>query len=235
MKSRIVQLISVSLLAASVAASAEPVTYEFTGVVTLASGTYSSIAAGSAVTGTYTFDLASGVPSQGTGVAGDTSNGWIVQSYGGPIYTQGPSSLPTGLVFALTFNVAGFSYGTPAIGGTGVDSYVSTYQIPAATNVHDAFLGPPNTYQAQEVHYYDSIPYDYSTSIIDLFGQPYGPDGMPVFSLATSATGELDMYSGTANGFGSESSVDYTITSLTPFPNPPLSRCSGSALPVPAS
>ncbi len=67
-------LMLLAALAVPIAANAEAVTYDFTGVV--ANGTtFPGISIGSTVTGTYTFDYSYTNPAQSTGTVG-SSAGW---------------------------------------------------------------------------------------------------------------------------------------------------------------
>src|ERR1039457_6197653 len=106
---------------ASPAAFADSVTYDFTGTTTGASGTYGSIADGTTVTGTYTINVANGVPSQSSLPVSLTSE-WYSQEYSGT-----SQSIPSNsaYVFSSTANVGTFSYQTSAVPGAYYsDSYV---------------------------------------------------------------------------------------------------------------
>jgi hypothetical protein len=133
-------------------ANADSVTYDFTGVITSSSGDYGSFAAGGVVTGSYTFDLGKGIASQGIGQVGSTSNAWLVQAYGGSVYTaQGTPALPTGLVFSSTINYSGRPgvtaiYSTPSISGIGVASDVAAENLNSPSQ---PFVGPSTIYRTQ--------------------------------------------------------------------------------------
>src|SRR6266404_1422331 len=111
-----------SLLVCAVLASpatfAASVTYDFTGTVTGVSGGYASIADGTTITGTYTINVANGVPSQSslpvTLTSVSLTSEWYYQEYSGTNYSI-PSN--SAYVFSSTANVGAFSYQTSAIPG----------------------------------------------------------------------------------------------------------------------
>ncbi len=71
-----------ALSAAPLVANADAITYDFTGTVYNASGSYASIAIGTSVSGTYTFNYAAAIPGQTYGSVGSSSN-WTVAAIGG--------------------------------------------------------------------------------------------------------------------------------------------------------
>jgi hypothetical protein len=186
---------------ASPAAFADSVTYDFTGTVTNESGTYASIADGTTVTGTYTINVANGVPSQSFLPVSLTSE-WYIQEYSG---TDNSPPIPSNsaYVFSSTAHVGTFSYQTNAVPG----AYSSDTFVFGTTG---------KVYQAYE----QERPVSNSTTqsvftLANSSGNPFSTAGLPVFSGATTGSGYFDSYSG-----GSDSIVDYNITSLTPAPVP---------------
>src|SRR5216684_1757856 len=98
------RLMALALLAGPVAANAGPVTYYFTGVVTTVHGSYSSVALGTPVKGTYIIDFANA--SETLGIFGSTSSVWEAQTFGGSLFD---TPLPNGFVFFSSVNGTGFS------------------------------------------------------------------------------------------------------------------------------
>jgi hypothetical protein len=194
-------LMLLALLPGPLVANAEAVTYAFTGAVSATLGTYDSVAIGTPLSGTYTFDLAAGDPAHSSGSIGSSTSLWLVANGGGPIRS---TPLPKTIIGL------GVSYTTPAIGGEGTSSGVSGF------NLVDSSLRP-NAYDGFEMHTY--TPTIYSDSYLNLAGRgaPYTSDGLPNLSLATVfATGEFDVI----NGNGLDSQVKYKITSLKAVPLP---------------
>jgi hypothetical protein len=64
-KKKIASLIAAGLIAAPLIATADSVTYDFTGTVTSVSGVYGSVTPGATITGTYTINL--GLPGRFAG------------------------------------------------------------------------------------------------------------------------------------------------------------------------
>jgi hypothetical protein len=198
-----------ALLAGPVAAHADAVTFDFVGTVTYSSGSYSSAAVGSMLTGAYTFNFANENPAQSSGTIGTINfiSGWSSQAFGG---TEYGNALPTGLVFSTTLSGSGFSYSTPTIGDYGVSSLVQEQAYNTGSG------GNPYLYGASEMHYFGSS--DSSESSLDIEGavSPSTSSGYPIISLA-----ELPYFVDTAVGqLIDNGELDYTITSLTPVPLP---------------
>jgi PEP-CTERM motif len=101
-------LMTAALMSAPLVSSAASVTYDFTGTVTGATGTYSTITTGETITGTYTIDYSAAIPSQSNGTPGNFSTGWTAQASTALAYPA-----PT-FVFSSTAQVGGFSYSTYA-------------------------------------------------------------------------------------------------------------------------
>jgi hypothetical protein len=187
---------------ASPAAFAASVTYDFTGTTTSASGDYASIADGTTITGTYTINVANGVPSQSVLPVSLTS-AWSIHEYSGTAYSI-PSN--SAYVFSSTANVGAFSYQTSAIPG----AYASG-SIVLGANAGSVYIG-------QETQFTTSTLTSYGISDVDLTntsGNPYTIDGLPVFSGATAGSGYFTTGGGSING-----EVMYNITSLTAVPLP---------------
>ncbi len=102
------------LVAAAMAGPAfgQSVTVDYTGVVTSAL----DFAAGTPVTGTYTFDLAAAIPSQSSGII--PSGSYLATAEGGPGLPFGPEPVapaPVAYVFSSTTKIGTFSYSTPPV------------------------------------------------------------------------------------------------------------------------
>jgi hypothetical protein len=181
---------------ASPAAFAASVTYDFTGTTTFASGDYSSIAFGTTITGTYTINVANGVPSQSSLPVLLTSD-WSSNEHSGTFFGI-PSN--SAYVFSSTANVGAFSYQTSAVPGAySSQSYVEGYNSGTSYQGFEE-QAPNSSYGASYFNLYNSS------------GNVYSKDGLPVFSGATTGAG----YFVTGGG----SFVNYNITSLTAVPLP---------------
>src|SRR5580658_4163293 len=107
-------LMAFALLTISVGANAQSITYAFSGTVTSATGIYSSISVGTPLNGTYTINLANGIPEQSFGTVGSTTAGWDVVAEGGTEVEPFPA--PAALPFTSTITGPGVSYVSPSIG-----------------------------------------------------------------------------------------------------------------------
>ena len=190
-------LVACTVLAAP-AAFADSVTYNFTGTVIGAGGIYASIADGTTVTGTYTINVANGVPSQSLLPVSLTST-WYSQEYSGTA-----NSLPanSAYVFSSTANVGIFSYQTSAVpGGYFSETFVEGYNGGASYVALETQETAGNSYTQSQFNLTNSG------------GNAYSIAGLPVFAGAT--TGDFVSDSG-----GVYSQLDYNLTSLTLAPVP---------------
>jgi hypothetical protein len=185
---------------ASPAAFAGSVTYDFTGTVAYATGGYSSVADGTAITGTYTINVANGVLSQSLLPVSLTSS-WYSRENSGTFYSLPSNSL---YVFSSTANVGAFSYQTSAVPG----AYLSYSLVEGANS--------GLTYEGHEVQSPTSTSSGISYfQLVNSSGNPYSINGLPVFSGATTGSGDFETTGGSING-----TVYYNITSLTAVPLP---------------
>jgi len=174
------------------------VTYAFTGMVTSATGIYSS--AGSAVTGTFMIDFAGG---DGALPVPFTSP-WSSFSVGSSPVVR--STLKSG---GVTFSDAG-----------------SAGNITGVAGLATAEATAPDEYFAYDTEFSD--PLNSREHSFELAGgtgpsAPFDANGLPVFSNATGgASGTLNAYSDNAT----VGQLNYTITSLTPVPTVSLSPLS---------
>jgi hypothetical protein len=195
-------LAALSLYVAFSAASAQSVTYDYTGTVNeVNSNVPIPVAKGDTVTGTYTIDLAAGVPSEGFGTPGDQFGQWAVESNGGPAYGL---PTPSAIVFSDTIQAGGFSYATPSA------PYVSP-----ATHIEGLSGGVNSGYFASESM--QSANGDTTQSGFNLYGLggpvPYNLLGLPLYSSSQI----LDYgYVQSLSGQSGDIYVQYSITSLTP-------------------
>ena len=181
-------------------AFAAPVTYNFIGTITGASGIYgSAVAVGNAVTGTYTFDLAAANAVSGT--IGSTSTSWTAQRYGGvPWLTTAPSTV----VFSSSAQLGALHVSTSLL------PFGDSSMIYGHGQYYDAFMaaypGPTtNTYTRANLN----IGPGSNT------GSPFTGDGLPIL-LGHSGVGSFVSASS-----AEYSRVDFTVTSLTPaIPEP---------------
>jgi hypothetical protein len=192
-------LLAAVLTAASVGANASSVTYDFTGTVTTATGTYSSIAAGTAVTGSFTINFANANPTQSSGTVGSQTSTWASETFGGTEYGTSP---PSGTVISESVQVGGVSY-------TSIQPQSTTYgadsEVQGNTSGSDYYwrgyetVLPSNSFTGEED----------SNLLLEGTSRPWTTAGLPIFSAANViADGSID--------FSEENGVSYTITSLTP-------------------
>ena len=206
-------LLGLALLSGSIIANADAVTYDLTGIVTGATGIYSS--AGSTVTGTFTINVGVGV---GTSPTPSFSSPWSSNS-GGAYPPVVVSTLESG---SVTFSDAGSYFSVNGVGGF----------APSGSNA-------PNEYFAVDEEYSGLMPF--VDNNFHLFGgtgvnAPFDAKGLPVFANATGG-GYGTLYDYWAGGF-SKGQLNYTLTSLTPVPLPaagapeidPTSAASGLTL-----
>jgi len=183
------------LIAAPIAANAASVTYDFTGTVTTATGSYSGDTG--TVTGTITINIANANPAQST-LPVSLSSTWVAQEYTGSEFGTTPSGA---YVFSDTVSVGGVHiYSTPGPGAYESLSYVDNAS---------------GGYEATENQYL--TPSSAVGSNIYLYGaNTYTSAGVPT-GFALNAGNSND--SGAVEATGG-SQLDYTITSLTPVPLP---------------
>jgi hypothetical protein len=174
-------------------ANAQAVTYDFTGVVTFSSGVYSSVAAGTAVSGTYTFDYSAGNVG---GQVGDAAQLWSVSANGGSYFSQ-----PTlqAFPFQTTAQVGAFSYS----GG-----------VPSAYLSSQSILGIPfSEFAASEAHQASATSLEYFSNLF-LGGQfPYDANGLPL--IPANASYAYASFGSIINSTTSQY-VAFNLTSLTP-------------------
>jgi len=111
---------------ASPLAIGQSVTLDYTGVVTEAE----NIAAGTAVTGTITYDLANAIASQSSGTI--PSGSFSAVAKGGPGLPFGPEPVapaPSAYVFSSTTNIGSLSYSTPPVSAGCVTYCISSIDV----------------------------------------------------------------------------------------------------------
>jgi hypothetical protein len=200
-------------LIVSPAAFSSPVTYDYTGVITYFFNAGNTIAIGSQVSGTYTFDLANGNPAQSSGTIG--SGNWAVVSAGGPFYS---AAVPSLLPFASTAHVDGFVYATPL-----PPLSSSIYADSEVLGVHND-TGRGSTFTAGES--YEVSPDNAGTSSLGIDNPhgAYSANGLPILAGATSAMEEVTELLG-------RSEIVFNITSLKIAPEiDPASAAGGLTL-----
>jgi hypothetical protein len=194
-------LLATALVSASIAANAQSVTYDFTGIVT--SSDYGSVSTGMTITGTYTINLAnSDLSSDGF------SDNSI--SYNGQPWTRGVSNQysPTfnGRVFSATETIGALTFGVSPPSPFG-----STSQL----------TGGYGFYGASDYEYSTSKSYMESAFSLSSTGNPTYPftlGGLPSFGAGTLGTGSLSFAQIVASANGAEvefgPQIDYSISSL---------------------
>jgi len=204
MGNKIGTLLAVAIVTAPIAANANPVTYDFTGTVNSAYGTYG--AAGSAISGSFTINFAAANPSQSSGSLGSTSATWLEQSLGGSEFGTPP---PTAPVFNITLNSGRVTYSSaPAsvVSQTYVSGQPGSYSEWSGTEV--------------ETSYESNSGNSFIQDGVELVGAaspvPWDTNGLPVLGNVTSQLDYLSDYvDGNEVGY-----LQYTIGSLTPVPPP---------------
>ncbi len=217
MKLYIGALIALSA-AAPVAANAAPVTYDFTGTVTDAYGVYADVANGTTISGTYTFDLANGNPSQGIGTVGAMSVGgsvanWTASNTGGTGISSNPTA-PTVFVFSGTAEVGGHYFTFNPLPG----SYTNSSTVNAVTN------GQVYNFDASEVTQptASTVTSSVNLDLTDNNGVAlYNSGGLPVIPSSLSTLTTHSGYFETSSG-GDGSGVNFTLNSLAPAAPVPL-------------
>lgn len=193
-------------------ANATAITYDFTGVVTSDSG-FVNVTTGMAVTGSITLNYANGNSNQSTGVFASSSQDWSVVNEGGSHFG---TAAPTLQQFVASFNVnigADFSYGS-ASGLYSADSSIEGFA--GSTTNDQLFIG--------EEHAADQT--DDWLSAMDLLNgsnlntPTWTGAGQPIYSATNINTGEISESSTDASGAIAQSTLQYTITSLTEAPAP---------------
>jgi len=191
-ETRKIALLFSCLMAAPIAATAEPVTYAFTGTVTSAAGSYSGDTG--AVTGTITINIANANPGQSTLPVSLIST-WVAEEYTGSAFGTTPSGA---YVFSDTVSLGSVQiYSTPGPGAYEAISFVD--------NV--------SGYEAAEVqHSTSSSAVGSQVHLDDGYTSAGVPIGFPLNAGNLDDSGSVESTDG--------SQLSYTITSLTPIPLP---------------
>ena len=208
---------ALAALTASAAASAQQVTYDFTGTVDVADGVYAS--AGPNLTGIITIDFGAANPSQSAGTIGSTNGStWIAQVYGGPLFNDPPA--PRALVFNETINDVGVSYGPSYPASYGVDNFVGCTSGCATTNN----IFPANWYASDNEFLSKNISTSNYISFVGVSSSdaPYDANGLPVLGNVGS---QDDRLTATVNNV-QVGVLKYTITSLTRVSAPEIDPAS---------
>ncbi len=192
--------IACALLIAPIAANATAVVYTFKGSVTSATGIYSSLGAGTPVTGSFTVNYADATSVTGT----FSSSNWTEESNGG---TAAGLAVPTGYVFSSTAVAGVFRYATAAL-SPGLYRSVST------VNGMDSEI-----WSASETTNTDANDWTGSTFKVAGGTAYYATNGLPI------ADPTAHDFSGSFNTTinGNVSTVSYVVLSFapgTPDPNP---------------
>jgi hypothetical protein len=170
---KVALLLTVGIVSAPVAANANSVTYDFTGAVTAATGIYSSVALGTAITGTYTFDYANATET--TGTAGISST-WNVRADGGAQFGL-PSIM--GPVFSSTVNIGSLSY----------SSAMPTTESSDTSSVANG--GRKFELSAQEGQFSPTGGFATASylTLVNLHASPFDSEGLPIFVAGMTVAG----------------------------------------------
>jgi len=190
MNIKVLGLLTAILLAAPMAAGAQPVVYDYTGVVTsYFAGTSQGLApvpVGTQVSGTFTFDYSQGVPEGGGAPGSPQWNLW-----------DGNPGTP---LFATTFRAGRDVYST--------DNSLAGMSNASGSSVGlHSFSGQEEWYKGQEVGGSEFV-------IVNSHGA-YNAEGLPIFAGAQSATGRVSL---SLSSSADTSFIDFNVTSLTLAP-----------------
>jgi hypothetical protein len=155
--------IACALLIAPIAANATAVVYTFKGSVTSATGIYSSLVAGTPVTGSFTVNYADATLVTGT----FSSSNWTEESNGG---TAASLAVPTGYVFSSTAVAGVFRYATAALSS-------GLYRAVSMVNGMDI---SPEIWSASETTNTDANDWTGSTFKVTGGTAYYATNGLPI-------------------------------------------------------
>jgi hypothetical protein len=200
-------------LTASAAASAQEMTYDFTGIVT--SSGFSSVTTGMTITGTYTFDLTNAyTATEDYSYDGIGQLPWSRGVGGGAADSRFPA--PTATVFSSI--------------ATAGSTVFPSYSPSPFGGVSSVASGGGFAYFASDTEYTSSSSFLQSAFVIIGNGliQPWTNDtGMPILAAGSTGTGSIREYN--AGVYGPE--VDYSISSIARAPEiDPASAASGLTL-----
>ncbi len=203
------KILATIVLMAPFAAAAAPTTYDFTGIVTSATGLYSSVAVGTTVTGTYTFDLGNAMQADSTLLSdvGSQNVNWLAQAESG---TETGTVGTSAFVFSSTAQAGAVSYETNS--NTAQSVLVQT----SVSGGPDPNSGNP--FQGVEENRTTALASSSSSMILTgSTADPWLPSGLPDFANANEGgTGWFEVN----NADGTDGAVHYQITSLNPVPLP---------------
>lgn len=193
-------LFTAGLAAAPMAARADAVTYDFSGTVT--SSDFSSVKIGTAISGTYTINLANADPLDSDNGIGATP--WIRANLGGSTYG---APVPSGTVFSSTLAAGSFAYA-----GSTPSPYGSNSQV----------TGGEGFYSAYDIEYTPISPLFTQSSFEINNTLPFTSNGLPLFGAGATGNGAFffGTYVTTGPGLPHDSGVqlDYSITSFRQAP-----------------
>jgi hypothetical protein len=184
-----------ALLLVSVAAPADPVTFDFTGSVSYTTGQFlTSLNNSTNVVGTFTFDFSFANPQFTTGSVG-TAAPWSVSAAGGLV---GGGPLPLGNLFSTTFKIGTFSYSTQPPQQKLNSSTIAGSNGNLTANVQNEPVGP---YFNEEASFTSTA--------------GYARSGLP---LPFSGNGKGNGFIVVTDNQGALSSINFNLTSLTRAP-----------------
>jgi hypothetical protein len=206
---KLIPWFAAALLAASSAADADSVTYDFTGVLAAdPQGSFAGIARDTVVTGTFTFNIANANPGQSLLPVSQTSP-WSAQEVTGSSLGTTPSNA---YVFSDVIHFGNYSYSTGAPG-----PFISQTYVQGNTPLNY----PGYQYIMLDAQYQTAVDIAQLTVELSDFNgtsPQWGPDGLPlpITGPDPNAFGTLAIV---ANGVET-GSILFELTSLTPAPVP---------------
>jgi hypothetical protein len=178
------------------AARADAVTYDFSGTVT--SSDFSSVKMGTAITGTYTINLANANPADSDNSIGTTP--WTRANLGGSAY-GGP--VPSGTVFSSSLSAGSFAY---------------TGSAPSPSGSFSQVTGGEGFYSAFDIEHTAISPFFTQSSFEIANTLPFTSNGLPLFGAGATGNGAFffGTYVTTGPGLPHDSGMqlDYSITSF---------------------
>jgi len=203
--------LAILLAILSTGAVAAPVTFDFSGKVTSATGAYSSLnpatpGSGATINGTLTFDYALAMPALSAGTVGAQTL-WHLGDYGGATYG---TTAPTNFLLVSSMSVGSFTYLT---------------QAPAPYETYSFIQAGAGGYQASEIVATDAV--NFSSSALQLHPPAggvvsmYDSAGLPQLSPGGNGTGSFETM---VNGAASVVNFNFlalTNTAAVPEPGSP--------------
>ncbi len=191
---------------------AQSMTYDFTGTVYEATGTFSSVPVGTEVQGTFSLSLGYAVPGEGLGTVGSASSSWTLEAVSGTFTEFGlQPRTPQPLMFTSSFQGGQFSFSTAAPSLFFNRSIVEGMVNSAGGGTYSA----ESLVSASSQNVYTQSGFD----ITNKSGVPWSASGLPILAGGTGSGGIL------SDANSSLSYLQFKLTSFYPavpaVPEPP--------------